>query len=143
MNDSARPQRMSTRSRERSGSHRPTPLPTPSTSLSPPWQWPLDLASYDRAAELSPAERTELAHLLAPGADLLRRRRLAILDRLVRPIQDVLVWTQAPLDKHSTVRRGATGGGAATITQRVSIWSLSPICSISILLLRWVSSSGR
>ena len=105
MNDSARPQRMSTRSRERSGSHRPTPLPTPSTSLSPPWQWPLDLASYDRAAELSPAERTELAHLLAPGADLLRRRRLAILDRLVRPIQDVLVWTQAALDKHSTVRR--------------------------------------
>jgi integrase len=62
------------------------------------YRWPVNLAAYDRRVALTTAEREELEFLVPrdgePGMKL-NRRSLAVLQRLARPIKDVLSLTEA------------------------------------------------
>ena len=62
------------------------------------WQWPIDLNSYDRTPSLSAVERVELETIMS-------QRKLGgyrpyqaarALQRLFRPINDVLDWIGTP-----------------------------------------------
>lgn len=62
------------------------------------WQWPLDLARYDRTPQLRPAEQEELDMVMCrrnAGASHLYSN-VKYLQRLLHPIQDALRWTQVP-----------------------------------------------
>jgi hypothetical protein len=62
-------------------------------------RWPIDVSRYDRNPLLDPGERAELAvmtqHLTARNRHGVQRSA-RILDRLIRPIEDVLALTKAP-----------------------------------------------
>jgi len=60
-------------------------------SLPEPWPWPLNLMAYDRNPLLSHDELTELDRVLLPNGQMHERSK-RILDRLVRPIGDVLAY---------------------------------------------------
>ena len=65
------------------------------------WHWPIDVSSYQRAPELTPAERSALLGL---GSEL-RRGRLhdpqrpewAAIARLLQPLDDARLSSSSPL----------------------------------------------
>jgi integrase len=62
------------------------------------YQWPVNIAAYDRRVELTIAEREELQFLVPRNGALgmkLNGRSLAVLQRLAQPIKDVLSFTKA------------------------------------------------
>lgn len=59
----------------------------------PSWTWPIDVARYDRAASLSPAEREHLGRLVArfaAGGRGWHKEARPALRRLLRPLHDTL-----------------------------------------------------
>ena len=64
---------------------------SPNTS----WPWPVDVLAYDRTAQLSEAERTELERKMHLPHYLIRSKTRGILQRLFRPIDDVLAYVHA------------------------------------------------
>ncbi len=57
------------------------------------WNWPFDLADYDRDPALSQAERNELDRLMGQQAVWqIRKPSKAILQRLLHPIEDVMTY---------------------------------------------------
>jgi hypothetical protein len=59
----------------------------------PDWAWPIDIARYDRAAELSPAERAHMDRLVArfdAGGRGWHKEARPTLERLLRPLYDTL-----------------------------------------------------
>jgi hypothetical protein len=69
----------------------------PATTETCRWQWPINVALYDRAIELTPSEHSAIAHVLASEWKCWRWTpdRLVPLNRLVRPIADALMVTRA------------------------------------------------
>jgi len=84
------------------------PMPVP-RSTSSHWQWPVDLTSYDRAAQLSSTEDAELQRLVSRYArgGYVRwfEQPGPALDRLLLPIQDALKVTGAKQEIHRRVVR--------------------------------------
>jgi len=63
-----------------------------------PYQWPVNLATYDRGLTLTVAEKAELEFLVPRDGGLgmkLNRRSFLVLQRLAQPIKDVLSFTGA------------------------------------------------
>lgn len=63
-----------------------------------PYQWPVNVAAYDRTFALSAAEKAELEFLVPRDGGLgmkLNRRSFAVLKRLAQPLKDVLSFTGA------------------------------------------------
>jgi hypothetical protein len=65
------------------------------------WEWPIDLTAYERAPELRSIERAELEHFIPHGEPRYVRSvrwfgdPSPALERLLRPLQDVLNVTRA------------------------------------------------
>jgi hypothetical protein len=61
------------------------------------WRWPINIGAYDRSTKLTASERSAIAEVLMTEWNHWRwtRERLARLDRLVRPIKDVLAVASA------------------------------------------------
>jgi hypothetical protein len=63
-----------------------------------PYQWPVNVAAYDRTIALSAAEKAELEFLVPQHGALgmkLNRRSFVVLKRLAQPLKDVLSFTGA------------------------------------------------
>src|SRR5258708_16713921 len=69
------------------------------------WRWPINNAHYDRTPELRPDELKELRRKVRKKKSPFRSPTWAILDRLVRPIEDVLEYVHAPLCKRHCIVR--------------------------------------
>ena len=69
------------------------PGPAPQPGGAPAWTWPLDVARYDRAADLSPSEREHMGRLVerfAAGGRGWHREARPALERLLHPLHDTL-----------------------------------------------------
>lgn len=69
------------------------PSPAPRPGGAPTWTWPLDVARYDRAADLSQAEREHMGRLVArfaAGGRGWHKAARPALERLLRPLHDTL-----------------------------------------------------
>lgn len=69
------------------------PGSAPQPGGAPAWTWPLDLARYDRAADISPAEREHTGRLVerfAAGGRGWHKEARPALERLLRPLHDTL-----------------------------------------------------
>jgi integrase len=96
------------------------------------WCWPINNAYYDRTPELRPDELKELRRKVRKKKSPFRSPTWAILDRLVRPIEDVLEYVHAPLSKRHCIVRAVMTDMAARGT---SFWAWS--------LDEWRESIGR
>lgn len=75
--------------------------PLPSSAPS----WPINLAAYDRTPVLSESERAALASIFTRPHGQIRQPTKRILERLIRPIEDVLRYLRAPSDLYQAVIR--------------------------------------
>jgi len=96
------------------------------------WCWPINVAHYDRTPELHPDELKELRRKVRKKKSPFRSPTWAVLDRLVRPIEDVLQYVHAPLSKRHCIVRAVMTDMAARGT---SFWAWS--------LDEWRESIGR
>jgi hypothetical protein len=70
-----------------------------------PWIWPVDIARYDRSADLSEAERAELKRVMRRKPFQLSASTKIVLHRLLQPLQDVFTVTYlSPTTCSETVR---------------------------------------
>ena len=76
-------------------------LPTPA----PAWSWPINIAAYDRTPMLSESERAELERIFTQSHGQVRQPTKRILERLARPIEEVLSYIHAPRDVYFAVIR--------------------------------------
>ena len=60
------------------------------------WRWPINPAQYDRYPQLRKREYAELEKVFLRASGQLRKPNKAVLRRLMRPIDDVLMHLQAP-----------------------------------------------
>ena len=75
--------------------------PSPTTS----WPWPINSAAYDRTPTLTGSEREELERIFTRSHGQLRKPTKRILERLVRPIEEVLGYICASSDDQLAVIR--------------------------------------
>jgi hypothetical protein len=92
------------------------PLPTKR------WIWPINRVDYDRTPELRPEELKELRRKVRRKKSPFRSPTWAILDRLVRPLEDVLESVHAPSSKRHCIIRAVMIEMAARGT---SFWAWS------------------
>lgn len=64
------------------------------------WQWPVELATYDRTPQLSDDEKEAIAYTITHHAARSARQHAAILRRLVQPLLDVLLALGSPQQEH-------------------------------------------
>ncbi len=76
---------------------------TPALSLS--WTWPIPVESYDHTLVFSESERAELHRVFSGPRGQIRKPTRHILERVDRPIQDVLTYIDAPKDVYFGVIR--------------------------------------
>ncbi len=80
------------------------PRMNPHTPRSPSphasWPWPVNVLAYDRTPLLGEAERAELDRVLHLQHSQMHQKTRSLLQRLFRPIDDVLVYV------HASVRTG-------------------------------------
>src|SRR5712692_8945988 len=69
------------------------------------WCWPINSAHYDRTPELYPEELKELRRKVRKKKSPFRSPTWTVLDRLVRPIEDVLEYVHAPVSKRHCIVR--------------------------------------
>jgi hypothetical protein len=110
----------------------------PATISEPAWPWPIDITRYDRSPTLSPAEVGALIALAEHVRDWrrprTRRSAWRRLDRLTRPLADVLGTLSAPTAHQ---RRSADTAIAAMLrmcaVERAPYWAWSSATWIRIL----------
>src|SRR5437660_7022119 len=86
------------------------------------WCWPINSAHYDRTKALYPDELKELRRKVRKKKSPFRSPTWTALDRLVRPIEDVLEYVRAPLSKrHCIVRAVMTD----MVARGTSFWAWS------------------
>ncbi len=73
------------------------------------WHWPINSAHYDRTPELYPDEMKELRRKVRKKKSPFRSPTWTVLDRLVRPIEDVLEHVHAPLSTRHYGWQGKRG----------------------------------
>ncbi len=78
--------------------------PSRPAQAQPIWQWPINVAMYNRSPMLSEEESAELEYLVQAHHQAHRRTRSA-LHRLLQPIDDVLAYTNAPRSKRPEIVR--------------------------------------
>jgi len=109
------------------------------TAISEPaWPWPIDITRYDRTATLSSSEAVALGAVEEQVGDWrrprTRRSAWRTLDRLTRPLADVLGTLSAPTAHQ---RRSADAAVAAVLrmcaVQRAPYWAWSPTTWVEIL----------
>src|SRR5260370_41289256 len=96
------------------------------------WCWRINSASYDRSPELYPDELKELRRKVRKKKSPFRTPTWTILERLVRPLEDVLESVHAPLSKRHCIIRAVMTDMAARGT---SFWAWR--------LDEWRESIGR
>ncbi len=74
-------------------------------ALSHSWTWPIPVESYDSTPVLSESERIELHRIFSIPKGQIRKSTRRILERVDRPIEDVLTYVHASSDVRFTVIR--------------------------------------
>lgn len=69
------------------------------------WCWPINSAHYDRTKALYPDELKELRRKVRKKKSPFRSPTWTVLERLVRPIEDVLEYVHAPVSKRHCIVR--------------------------------------